>query len=85
MRFWLVTCAVLFVAAQFILWLKHFLLPLPIAIFAGAFLSIASNYEKGIFSPFLAEKPPVETTSTISQTASLIEDHPLLAEEKEQT
>ncbi len=83
MKVWLVTCAVLFITAQFIFWLKQFLLPLPVAIFAGAFLAIASNYEKGIFSVFDAPTQSfTEPTTMISQTASLVEEVPLLEERK---
>lgn len=83
MKFWLVTCAVLFITAQFVFWLKQFLLPLPVAIFAGAFLAIASNYEKGIVSVFSTRKQSLtETTTIVSQTASLVEEVPLLEETK---
>jgi hypothetical protein len=71
MKFWLVTCAVLFIAAQFVFWVKQFLLPLPVAIFAGAFLAIASNYDRGVFTAFKNE-----IQSPIEQTASLIEEEP---------
>jgi hypothetical protein len=78
MKFWLVTCAVLFVAAQFVFWAKQFLLPLPIAIFAGAFLAIASNYDRGILTAFNNEiNPPTERSSISSQTANSIEKESL--------
>jgi hypothetical protein len=48
MKFWLVSFIVIFALAQFILWAKNFFLPLPLYIFGGAFLAIASNYEQGI-------------------------------------
>ncbi len=48
MKFWLVSVFVIFVFAQFLLWLKNFFLPLPLYIFGGAFLAIASNYQEGI-------------------------------------
>ena len=50
MRFWLVIVGLGFVAAEFFLWIKDIILPLPLYIFGGAFLALASNYEKGIFS-----------------------------------
>jgi hypothetical protein len=75
MKFWLVICAILFVTAQFVFWIKQFLLPLPIAIFAGAFLAIASNYDRGVFTTFKNEiQFPIDRTATISQTASLTEN-----------
>jgi hypothetical protein len=55
MKVWLISFVILFALAQFILWAKDIFLPLPIYVFAGAFLAIASNYEKGIVS-FLAKK-----------------------------
>ncbi len=48
MKFWLVSFILIFALAQFILWVKNFFLPLPLYIFGGAFLAIASNYEQGI-------------------------------------
>lgn len=46
MRFWLVSFILIFAFAQFILWVKNFFIPLPLYIFGGAFLAIASNYEQ---------------------------------------
>ncbi len=48
MKFWLVSVLFIFIFAQFLLWLKNFFLPLPLYIFGGAFLAIASNYQEGI-------------------------------------
>ncbi|BAQ65479.1 hypothetical protein GM3709_2244 [Geminocystis sp. NIES-3709] len=39
---------IIFVLAQFVLWLKDFFLPLPLYIFGGALLAIASNYDQGM-------------------------------------
>ncbi len=47
-RFGIVVVTALFVGAQLFQWLKGIILPLPIYVIAGAFLAIASNYEKGI-------------------------------------
>ncbi|MGK7898438.1 MAG: hypothetical protein AB4372_33690 [Xenococcus sp. (in: cyanobacteria)] len=78
MKSWLVIVAILFVIAEAILWLKNFILPLPIYILGGAFLAIASNYDKGIMA-FI--KPYLERNQDIiSQTASLIEDPKILQE-----
>lgn len=46
MKFWLTTCVLLFVLVELLGWLKQFIVPLPIYLLAGAFLAIASNYEK---------------------------------------
>ncbi|MEM1368964.1 MAG: hypothetical protein AAGG02_13305 [Cyanobacteria bacterium P01_H01_bin.15] len=51
MRLWIASFIVLFILAQFGLWVKSILLPLPFAIFGGAFLALASNYDKGISDP----------------------------------
>lgn len=51
MRVWLVSCLILFTLVQFYQWVKGFILPLPIYVLAGAFLSLASNYEKGLPLP----------------------------------
>ena len=67
---WLVGVAILFVLAEFSLWLKQFILPLPIYILAGALLAIASNYEQGIVALFRQQANP--NPETISQTATLI-------------
>ncbi|MBE9221470.1 hypothetical protein IQ215_02050 [Cyanobacterium stanieri LEGE 03274] len=48
MKAWLVLFALLFVLAQFGLWVKTFIAPLPWYIFGGILLAIASNYEKAI-------------------------------------
>ncbi len=48
MRLWISTVLVLFALVQFYQWVKGFMLPLPIYVLAGAFLAIASNYDKGM-------------------------------------
>ncbi len=48
MKIWLISFVILFALTQFIMWLKNFFLPLPLSIFGGAFLAIASNYEQNI-------------------------------------
>ena len=78
MKSWLIIVAILFVIAEAILWVKNFILPLPIYILGGAFLAIASNYDKGIMAlikPYLKKNQDI-----ISQTASLIEDPNILQE-----
>ncbi|ELR99590.1 hypothetical protein [Gloeocapsa sp. PCC 73106] len=46
MKIWLITCVLLFVVIELFAWVKQFILPLPLYLLAGAFLAIASNYEK---------------------------------------
>ncbi len=78
MKSWLVIVAILFVVAEAILWVKNFILPLPVYILGGAFLAIASNYDKGIMAliqPYLKRNQDI-----ISQTASLIEDPKIIQE-----
>jgi hypothetical protein len=71
MKIWLTTFAVLFVLAQMYVWVKNFILPLPIYILGGAFLAIASNYDKGIFPAFTGRTEDDETV--LSQTATILE------------
>ncbi len=54
MRIWFICFVVLFAASQLFDWVQQFTLPLPIYILGGAFLAVASNYEK-LFGSFLAE------------------------------
>lgn len=46
MKVWFVSFFLLFAMAELYQWLKHFSLPLPVYILGGAFLAIASNYER---------------------------------------
>lgn len=48
MPFLLVVVVVLFAGVQLFQWLLGVILPLPIYAMAGAFLAIASNYDKGM-------------------------------------
>lgn len=50
MKVWIATFAILFALAELYQWAKEFISPVPIFILGGAFLAIASNYEKGICS-----------------------------------
>jgi hypothetical protein len=56
MRVWLITCLFLFALAQFYQWVRGFIVPLPIYILAGAFLSIASNYDRGSVQPIFPDR-----------------------------
>ncbi len=61
---WLFGVGILFILAELGIWLKQFILPLPIYILAGAFLAIASNYEKGIIALF--RQPDVVDAELVS-------------------
>jgi hypothetical protein len=71
-KFGLTTVICLFILIEILLWLKTFINPLPLYIFAGAFLAIASNYEKGMIkgtslenllrswsAPITSDQPPI--------------------------
>ncbi len=76
MKAWLVSVGVLFILVEAFSWVKNFILPLPIYILAGAFIAIASNYDKGIMVLFRQDTS--ESTDIISQTAYLIEERKAL-------
>ncbi|MEM8779643.1 MAG: hypothetical protein AAGF26_12375 [Cyanobacteria bacterium P01_G01_bin.49] len=61
MRLWISIVCLLFVLVQFYQWAKGFMLPLPIYVLAGAFLAIASNYEKGM-SSLIKSSPQNQST-----------------------
>ena len=81
MRVWLACFLVLFALAQLFDWIQKFQLPLPIYILGGAFLAVASNYDK-FFSSYVShrndevpsEQPlldsPPQPTPSISFTIS---------------
>ena len=71
MKVWLVCVAIVFVLTEVYVWIKDFILPLPIYILGGAFLAIASNYDKGIMALFRQES--MADRDILSQTATLIE------------
>ena len=54
MKVWLACFLVLFALAELFDWLKKFNLPLPIYILGGAFLAVASNYDR-IFDSYFAD------------------------------
>jgi len=45
-KIWLIAVGLIFFSVQLYQWLQSILLPLPIYIFGGAFLSIASNLKQ---------------------------------------
>ena len=85
MRIWLACFFLLFALAELFDWLKHISLPLPIYILGGAFLAIASNFNKhwGIFFDFLgtpAQPPSIDPgypTESISSSSKTGEKHRL--------
>ena len=83
MRVWLVSVTILFVLAEVYLSLKDFILPLPIYILGGAFLAIASNYDKGIMVLFRQQSPANQ--EIISQTATLVEKQALNPEQSQKS
>lgn len=46
MKVWITCFVLLFAAAEFLDWVKHFSLPMPVFILGGVFLAIASNADK---------------------------------------
>lgn len=61
MKVWIVSFVLLFGAAEFLQWVRQFSLPLPIFILGGAFLAIASNYDKLKDLPFHLDYEPPES------------------------
>ena len=82
LRAWLFGVGILFVLAEFSIWLKQFILPLPIYILAGAFLAIASNYEQGIIALF--RQQDTANYDALSQTATVINQVKVLHQGKDQ-
>ncbi|GBF55704.1 hypothetical protein N0824_03589 [Microcystis sp. 0824] len=63
MKVWVVGCIVLFLLVEFYQWAKGFILPLPLYIFAGALLSIASNYSQDMSNLFARNEQVYQTAS----------------------
>ena len=80
LKAWLVGVGILFVLAEFGIWLKQFILPLPIYILGGAFLAIASNYEQGIIGMFRQQE--LTTPDILAQTATLIKEAKMLEDNR---
>jgi hypothetical protein len=72
MKVWVVGCVLLFLLVEFYQWAKGFILPLPLYIFAGALLSIASNYSQDM-SNLLARNEPVDQTATAETAITSLE------------
>ncbi|MEH2423552.1 MAG: hypothetical protein V7K48_22350 [Nostoc sp.] len=69
MKVWLACFLVLFALAELFDWLQEFNLPLPIYILGGAFLAVASNYDKIVGSYF--DDPSIEASLEQPQLDSL--------------
>ncbi len=63
MKIWVVGCVLLFLLVEFYQWAKGFILPLPIYIFAGALLLIASNYSQDMSNLFTRNEQVYQTAS----------------------
>ena len=63
MKVWVVGCVFLFLLVEFYQWAKGFILPLPIYVFAGALLSIASNYSQDMSNLFARNEQVYQTAS----------------------
>jgi hypothetical protein len=55
MKLWFTSFILLFGAAEFFQWMQQVSLPMPIFVLGGAFLAIASNYDKLVNLPFHLE------------------------------
>lgn len=76
MRIWFACFLVLFAIAELLDWVQHLQLPLPIYILGGAFLAIASNYNKlaSLWREPSAPPPPVMPSvnpPSLSQSTSV--------------
>jgi hypothetical protein len=73
-QFLILTIFLLFGAVELFQWLKGVMLPLPIYVLAGAFLAIASNYDRGM--GLLFNQAPLSENVMQTQTAVIIEPEP---------
>jgi hypothetical protein len=71
MKVWVVGCVLLFLLVEFYQWAKGFILPLPLYIFAGALLSIASNYSQDMSNLFARNEQVYQTATAETAIASL--------------
>jgi hypothetical protein len=71
MKVWVVGCVLLFLLVEFYQWAKGFILPLPLYIFAGALLSIASNYSQDMSNLF-ARNEPVDQTASLTDIPDIL-------------
>ncbi len=71
MRVWLTSFILLFGAVEVYQWASHLSLPMPIFVLGGAFLAIASNYDKLKNLPFhldYEEPEPPQTSIATGKT-----------------
>jgi hypothetical protein len=78
MKVWVVGCILLFLLVEFYQWAKGFILPLPLYIFAGALLSIASNYSQDIRNLF-GKSEQVYQTASLSDIPSILTEETAIA------
>jgi len=71
MKVWVVGCVLLFLLVELYQWAKGFILPLPLYIFAGALLSIVSNYSQDMSNLF-ARNEPVDQTASLSDIPDIL-------------
>lgn len=75
MRVWLTSFILLFGAVELFQWMREITLPMPIFILGGAFLAIASNYDKLSNLPFHLDykepDPPQEIPASQSSKVVL--------------
>ena len=71
MKVWVVGCVLLFLLVELYQWAKGFILPLPLYIFAGALLSIASNYSQDMSNLF-ARNEQVYQTASLSDITDIL-------------
>ncbi len=69
MKVWMISVLVLFGMVEMYQWMKHFTLPLPVFIFGGALLAIASNYRK--YTGWFLQQQPTQSDVNQVQTSSL--------------
>ncbi|OKH18846.1 hypothetical protein NIES593_21650 [Hydrococcus rivularis NIES-593] len=76
-KVWITIVFFLFVLAELYQWLVGFILPLPIYILAGAFLAIASNYDRGIgvlFRQVAGKEEKVSPTATLVESIEALDE-----------
>ncbi|MGA1622539.1 MAG: hypothetical protein ACO36E_07395 [Synechocystis sp.] len=69
-QFWVLIVVILFIGVQLFQWLQGAILPLPFYVMAGAFLAIASNYDKGM-GQFIQRGEETVATLTEAMQAEL--------------
>lgn len=82
MRVWLISFVLLFGAAELYQWARELILPMPIFILGGAFLAIASNYDKLQNLPIHIDyKPPNDPPKSVTPGTT----SPIATQPKSQT